>query len=66
MASKTNKSARKRFKITKSGKVLYRPRPQNHFRAKQTSTTKQAARSHEELDATFSRQIKKEYLPFHG
>jgi len=34
MAQKTNKSFRKRLKVTKTGKVLTRKPGQNHFRAK--------------------------------
>jgi len=42
MASgKTRKSLEKRFKITKTGKVLRRQCGQNHFRAKRSSKQKQ-------------------------
>lgn len=34
MSIKTNKSLRKRIKITGSGKILKRPPGQNHFNAK--------------------------------
>lgn len=35
MSIKTNKSYLKRFKITKSGKILARKAGQNHFNAKE-------------------------------
>lgn len=34
---KTKKSVLKRFKITKTGKILHRPAYQSHFNAKQSS-----------------------------
>jgi len=37
---KTRKSFLKRFRITKTGKVLRRPTGQNHFRAKKSSKLK--------------------------
>lgn len=37
---KTRKSLKKRFKITKNGKVLRRATGQNHFRAKKKSKAK--------------------------
>jgi len=36
---KTKKSFLKRFKITRTGKILRRATGQNHFRAKQTGKT---------------------------
>ncbi|MEK7610035.1 MAG: 50S ribosomal protein L35 [Patescibacteria group bacterium] len=39
MSIKTNKSYTKRFKITKSGKILSRKAGQNHFNAKERSRT---------------------------
>ncbi len=35
MVGKTNKSFRKRLKVTKSGKILARKSGQNHFNAKE-------------------------------
>ncbi len=37
MAIKTNKSFAKRFKVTRTGKVLSRKPGQNHFNAKERS-----------------------------
>ena len=39
MSMKTNKSFAKRFKVTKSGKILSRKPGQNHFNAKERSRT---------------------------
>ncbi len=63
MAQKTNKSVEKRFKVTTSGKVMYRPRNQNHFRGKKTGSLKRHARSENELADTQSRKVKQKYLP---
>lgn len=63
MAQKTNTSVEKRFKVTKSGKVLHRVRNQNHFRAKKTGGLKRAARSENELASTQSTTVKNVYLP---
>jgi ribosomal protein L35 len=40
MSMKTNKSFLKRIKVTKSGKLLARKTGQNHFNAKENSSTK--------------------------
>ena len=37
--AKTNKSVTKRFKITRTGKMLHRVGGQNHFRAKKSRST---------------------------
>lgn len=47
MKLKTNRSAAKRFKVTKSGKVLRRKAGQNHFNAKDSGNTKR--KKHREL-----------------
>ncbi|MDB5238957.1 MAG: Ribosomal protein [Candidatus Parcubacteria bacterium] len=39
MAIKTNKSFAKRFKVTRTGKILSRKPGQNHFNAKERSRT---------------------------
>ena len=44
MTIKTNKSFAKRFKITKSGKILSRKAGQNHFNAKERSRTSMGKR----------------------
>jgi ribosomal protein L35 len=42
MAIKTNKSYAKRLKVTKNGKIIVRSTGQNHFNAKENSSTKAA------------------------
>jgi large subunit ribosomal protein L35 len=56
---KTRKSVSKRFKITKSGKVLHRPTGQNHFRAKKSGKKIRQSRGWIEMDKTTAKQIKK-------
>jgi len=56
---KTRKSISKRFKITKSGKVLHRPTGQNHFRAKKSGKKIRQSRGWIELDKTTAKQSKK-------
>jgi len=56
---KTRKAVTKRFKITKSGKVLHRPVGQNHFRAKKSGDKIRQSRGWVELDKTTAKEIKK-------
>ncbi len=63
MSKKTNKSAEKRFKVTKSGKVLHRKGPKNHYRGKKSGDQIRRARSRKELSNTQAKKIKKHYLP---
>lgn len=56
---KTRKSIIKRFKITKSGKVLYRLRGQDHYRAKKSGNKKRQLRKLIELDKKTAKKIKK-------
>jgi len=57
MSRKTNKSVAKRFKITKTGKVLYRSGPKNHFRAKKSSNVIRNSRSKKELARPDAKKI---------
>lgn len=41
MAMKTNKSYKKRIKVTKNGRLLTRKPGQNHFNAKENSNERQ-------------------------
>jgi ribosomal protein L35 len=41
---KTNKSFKKRLKVTKSGKIIARRKGQNHYNAKDSGTTTIAKR----------------------
>jgi len=56
---KTRKSITKRFKITKSGKVLHLPPGQNHFRAKKSGKEIRNKRKLVELDKNTAKLIKK-------
>lgn len=49
---KTNKSYKKRLKVTKSGKVLSRKPGQNHFNAKESGSTKLEKRGLREIPMT--------------
>ncbi len=56
---KPRKSIMKRFKITKSGKILRRRSGQNHFRAKKSGSKKMALRKFIELSAPESKIIRR-------
>lgn len=60
---KTNKSALKRFKITKK-KVLHRHPHQNHFNAKQSGQKTRQKRGYEVLPSTKISQNIKKILPY--
>ncbi|MDD4662167.1 MAG: 50S ribosomal protein L35 [Candidatus Pacebacteria bacterium] len=56
---KTRKSISKRFKVTKSGKVLRMPSGQDHLLSKQTSSKRRRLRKLVEVSAGESKKIKK-------
>lgn len=56
---KTRKSIKKRFKITKQGKVLRRAIGQDHFRAKKSGNKKRKMRKLVKVDDTIAKIIKK-------
>jgi len=56
---KTRKSILKRFKITKTGKILRRVCGQDHYRAKKSSKKKRKARKWVPLSKTEAKIIKK-------
>jgi large subunit ribosomal protein L35 len=56
---KTRKSITKRFKITKTGKVLHKSPGQDHFRAKKSGKKVRQTRKWIALDKTAAKQIKK-------
>lgn len=62
---KTRKSIIKRFKITKSGKVLHRPVGQDHYRAKKSGKKIRRTRKWIELSGSAAKKIKKmlKYAP---
>ncbi len=59
MKSKTRKAISKRFKITKTGKVLRRPTGQNHLRAKKSGNAIRQSRKWVETSKWEGKKIKK-------
>jgi len=59
---KTNKSFKKRLKITKKGKIIARKSGFNHFNARQSSTTRLTGRKGQEF--TLSNKNKSRFLPY--
>jgi len=57
--AKTRKSLVKRFKITKSGKVLRRAVGQDHLLAKKSSAKKRALKKLVEMSPSEAKKIKK-------
>ncbi|HXV27568.1 MAG TPA: 50S ribosomal protein L35 [bacterium] len=60
---KTNKAVRKRFKITKSGKVMMSSSLRRHLMTDRTSKKKRQKRRWREIDVTDAKRIKKS-LPY--
>ena len=56
---KNKKAILKRFKITRAGKVLYRPAGINHFRARKSSQVKRRKKGWRELKGAFAKEIKR-------
>ena len=63
MRQKTRKSVQKRFKITATGKVMFRPSGQNHFNAKDTGKQRRLKRRWVQLTGAEAKAIKK-LLPY--
>ncbi|MCD5396371.1 MAG: 50S ribosomal protein L35 [Candidatus Pacebacteria bacterium] len=59
MKAKTRKSILKRFKITKTGKILRRAVGQNHFRAKKSPNLKRQKRKWVDLSKEEAKIIKR-------
>ena len=57
--SKTRKSIVRRFKMTKTGKVLRRPTGQDHYRAKKSGNRIRAGRKWIEVSKADAKKIKK-------
>ena len=57
--AKTRKSISKRFKITKTGKVLRRTAGLNHYRAKKSGKQKRQSREWIEVSKPEAKKIKK-------
>lgn len=56
---KTRKSITKRFKVTKSGKIMRRATGQNHFRGKKSGNKIREKRKWIEVSEPESKKIKK-------
>ena len=56
---KTKKALTKRFKITKSGKILRRLSGQNHYRAKKTGKRRRQGRKWVPLAKSETKKIKR-------
>jgi len=59
MKLKTRKSIAKRFRITKSGKILRRPSGLDHYRAKKTGKRVRQSRKWVEVSKSEAKKIKK-------
>lgn len=59
MKAKTRKSLSKRFKVTKSGKVLRRAVGQDHLLSKKSSKKKRALKKLVEVEPSQAKKIKK-------
>jgi large subunit ribosomal protein L35 len=57
--TKTRKSIKKRFKITKTGKILRRITGQNHYRAKKSGKRKRSGRKWVEISKPEAKKLKK-------
>jgi len=56
---KTKKSAAKRFRITKTGKVLHRSSFSRHLRKSKSKTQKKKYKKMKKLKGTMAKKIKK-------
>jgi large subunit ribosomal protein L35 len=59
MKAKTRKSLTKRFKVTKTGKVLRRAVGQDHLLAKQSSNKRRRLRKMVEMSKSEAKKIRK-------
>jgi large subunit ribosomal protein L35 len=56
---KTKKALTKRFKITKTGKILRRASGQNHYRAKMTGKARRESRKWVQISPSEIKRIKR-------
>ena len=63
MKAKTRKIVAKRFKITKSGKILRRRQGLRHLKAGKSKSQKQRMKNVVEVNSSFSSKIRK-MLPY--
>ncbi len=57
---KTNKSYKKRIRVTRNGKIVARAKGQNHFNAKQSGGQRRAKRR--AVSAALSRNLRQRFL----
>ncbi|OGZ63765.1 MAG: 50S ribosomal protein L35 [Candidatus Staskawiczbacteria bacterium RIFCSPLOWO2_01_FULL_40_39] len=57
--NKTKKALTKRFKITKTGKILRRLSGQNHYRAKKTGQMRRKGRKWIQISKSETKRIKR-------
>jgi len=61
---KTNKSYTKRIRVTRNGKMMARPKGQNHFNAKQSGNTRRGKRG--SVAIALSMRVRRRFLPGSG
>lgn len=58
---KTNKSYKKRLRVTRNGKIIARAKGQNHFNAKQSGNERSAKRRQVTINLTA--RVRRRFLP---
>ncbi|MDD2657366.1 MAG: 50S ribosomal protein L35 [Candidatus Pacebacteria bacterium] len=61
---KTNKSYSKRIRVTRNGKLMARPKGQNHFNAKESGAQRSAKRGSVAIKLTM--KVRRRFLPGTG
>lgn len=64
MKLKTKKSIAKRFKITKTGKILHRKSGQDHFNARESGKVTRGKRLSQKISQANKKRVKKA-IPYH-
>ena len=64
MKLKTKKSIAKRFKITKTGKILHRKSGQDHFNARESGKVTRSKRPSQEISQVNKKRVKRA-IPYH-
>ena len=57
---KTNKSYTKRLRVTRNGKIVARPKGQNHFNAKASGSKRSAKRR--AVNITLTKRVRRRFL----
>ena len=58
---KTNKSYLKRIRVTRNGKLVARPKGQNHFNAKQSGASRRGKRG--SVSLVLTARVRRRFLP---